>query len=1138
MKKIFSVFSVILLMFVAQVTAFAAETPTDLTGNYLVENGNLSLEIKNTTTQTMTAIEIAGKDATKIKGESTIAELKPHESVKISLGAYSESGKPGEGTTASSEPKEAGKPTTPTKKTSKKKGLIPKLGSRENMLVMALGVVVLALALFAYWKNKTRGQHFIVIFVALSFLFGSQTVQAASVKKTVEFASEKYATALTVTYQIDDNGEEIEPQNEAVFGSIVSPGDVTEITITQGETSNKVAVANNEFNTHLLTGTYTITGEGLSATLVVKPQGESTLENHQGEISLGKSLRVEGAAVNYYTNVLVLAEVDKTENDLVSGSLTVTQDLPQGFDVLVGDKVVLPLNNGYGTLVPMIVTSVSTEGTTTIGLRLAEETEMGDIIKTLKLTNLDDLVQINYVDGEPVQTPSLFRTAAMARAPQKGKGLTVSAKVDKKKFPDNKYVEMFDGSNVNVNLNLDVVEESEINFRYPAESKLMLDLQTKAKLDLKIEHKTADLLKLDDIVLLNEDQLGSLNIYFPQIFSYFFVNPSVILAGQVNGKMAFQVSPSTTMHNTFGYNGSAGFTHDFDIKYDFGVDKFFDDFNESFSLDAEYGIKFKGEVGLGAGAPILKALHYFSTSLEAGPKLSANAFVNPTLDINATLKASLEAVIKAKFLIFEAKMTPVSYDLYTLKTEEITFGEIDYEALKRGEEVELPLYTKNASGSSEAITDIANLNFSTLHGSGITFDTSGSVVKMKLNQPRLDNFKVSVSKRTLGVIAQYYGEKEFSLAAGTVTGTIKEADQGKVVQDVKIEAVQADQNKAEKTVYTANDGKYNLALKPGEYVFKATHKDYYPVETTITVTEGNQVYDEELYLLGKDMQGEGTASGTITDAQTTNSIADATLTFYKNRNNLSGEPVGTTTTNADGTYAIKLPAGNGNYTMKVEKEGFTTTNRNIRIYPGREINKQDLNLSRGDLTLDQLRVVLEWPRPTWALDLDTHWTVTDADGATKGHVYFRNQTLADQFSAAQLDWDNRTGGKPETLTVSKMSNDLEYTYSVYRYGGSPEIKDSRAVVRVYAGDTELGRFNAPSVEGETWKVFKVVNGKLVILNEMVGASSYRLFRSAMSELDRTGWNDPKESSEPATSTEATADTSTTMTTTSSETVTP
>lgn len=131
------------------------------------------------------------------------------------------------------------------------------------------------------------------------------------------------------------------------------------------------------------------------------------------------------------------------------------------------------------------------------------------------------------------------------------------------------------------------------------------------------------------------------------------------------------------------------------------------------------------------------------------------------------------------------------------------------------------------------------------------------------------------------------------------------------------------------------------------------------------------------------------------------------------------------------------------------------------------------------MDIDQFRVVLTWDQQPE--DLDAHFIKTNSY-----HISYRNTRVLND-GTGQLDRDDMDGYGPETITVSQLNANAEYTffvknYSLERNPSAVPLSSSKATVWVYGNGKLLNTFYVPTnLIGDTWQVFKVVQGNVVPL---------------------------------------------------------
>jgi len=209
-------------------------------------------------------------------------------------------------------------------------------------------------------------------------------------------------------------------------------------------------------------------------------------------------------------------------------------------------------------------------------------------------------------------------------------------------------------------------------------------------------------------------------------------------------------------------------------------------------------------------------------------------------------------------------------------------------------------------------------------------------------------------------------------------------------------------------------------------------------------------------------------SGLVTDAQDGRlKLKDLKVTFSQ-----GGLEVASAFTDAAGVYAAKVPPGTTK--MKVEGAGYITNNRGpldfvTDIRPGQVA---DAGMSKP-LPEDAWRVVLSWgERPR---DLDSH-IFFGCDMAQ--HVsYLETLGSSERGGGLQvaLDRDDVDGYGPETVTMRNTGKCKEVgccmiSFMVHRYSKDMKLKESKALVTLYKGSSEVAKYEIPNClkDSEDW----------------------------------------------------------------------
>lgn len=320
---------------------------------------------------------------------------------------------------------------------------------------------------------------------------------------------------------------------------------------------------------------------------------------------------------------------------------------------------------------------------------------------------------------------------------------------------------------------------------------------------------------------------------------------------------------------------------------------------------------------------------------------------------------------------------------------------------------------------------------------------------------------------------------------GTLKGQVFDADTEDTIEGATVEITAEDGSII--TVQTNSNGEYETDIAVGTHVVKATADGYIAESETVNITaDETTTSDLNLYLISEEYAGEGTASGTITDALTGEGVPNVEISVVKGKNNSSGEVIDTITTDDAGYYSVELPGGN--YTLLLSAEGYVSTTKNIVVIGDSEKPNQNATIT-PELEEEEMRIVLTWgEEPS---DLDSHLTGPKVDGG-RFHIYWSNKVYKDAETEVNLDKDDVSSYGPETITVINQVADGTYKYNVFNYSGryisednKMDLANSSAKVEVYKGENLIQTYNVPTnIEGNMWKVFEIVDGEIKTINKV------------------------------------------------------
>jgi len=144
-----------------------------------------------------------------------------------------------------------------------------------------------------------------------------------------------------------------------------------------------------------------------------------------------------------------------------------------------------------------------------------------------------------------------------------------------------------------------------------------------------------------------------------------------------------------------------------------------------------------------------------------------------------------------------------------------------------------------------------------------------------------------------------------------------------------------------------------------------------------------------------------------------------------------------------------------------------------------------------------LRIELTW---TNGNDLDAHFWLPKR---SPYEVYFVNQGAPGVFPFAELDVDDLDGYGPENVRVNRLQTGKSH-YAVHRFGGSPIMRSSGAVVKIYSAGSLLRTFTVPTsgIDADWWHVFSIdENCNITDINTLKwnNPGQYRIGESGVEE---------------------------------------
>ena len=310
---------------------------------------------------------------------------------------------------------------------------------------------------------------------------------------------------------------------------------------------------------------------------------------------------------------------------------------------------------------------------------------------------------------------------------------------------------------------------------------------------------------------------------------------------------------------------------------------------------------------------------------------------------------------------------------------------------------------------------------------------------------------------------------------GGINGYVKDADTGNAIPNARVTILS--ENATVKTLYTDASGNFNSTnMAASNYKLKVSATGYNTYTADITVEKDSVTYIETLMMLNRSYNGDtGTVVGTVMDAVTGSTIANATCTVRKNWNTTYGEIVQSVQTDDDGSYSFDLPVGN--YTIQLEKDGYTSTSVNIIIKSNATTEGHAAMSPESSTDFGAgIRIILTWQNEP--SDLDSHLFGPTTDGQSYFHTYFESKDYIENGDTiANLDRDDTDYIGPETTTIYTINGSGIYSFYVHDYtnrgsSNSDVLSKSGAKVTVYDGNSIKATYIVPlNKNGTLWHVF-------------------------------------------------------------------
>ena len=299
---------------------------------------------------------------------------------------------------------------------------------------------------------------------------------------------------------------------------------------------------------------------------------------------------------------------------------------------------------------------------------------------------------------------------------------------------------------------------------------------------------------------------------------------------------------------------------------------------------------------------------------------------------------------------------------------------------------------------------------------------------------------------------------------GTIKGSVK-MDNGSALSGVSVALSIYGTTVA--TATTDNNGDFSQSsLGLGVYTLTYTKTNYLTVSQSDTLESDNQTLLVETMTQLPDSCSSGAISGKITDAVDGSNVSTVALSAYKGATFIKSS-----TTNDSGEYSFSN-MDPGWYSVYSSKSGYI--DENFRAYSCGAQANQDNSIS-ASIASGVMRIILKWPMtdPLVTKDLDSY--LHSPDNASTGwdilYYGYPGKILTYGADTVKLDKDDMYPPGDETITISKVRSGT-YKFRVKNYtGGSDNLSNSKAKVKVYYNDGTSSikkKYYVPNDKGTVW----------------------------------------------------------------------
>ncbi len=331
-------------------------------------------------------------------------------------------------------------------------------------------------------------------------------------------------------------------------------------------------------------------------------------------------------------------------------------------------------------------------------------------------------------------------------------------------------------------------------------------------------------------------------------------------------------------------------------------------------------------------------------------------------------------------------------------------------------------------------------------------------------------------------------------STGYISGKVLDAYSGYAILGIKV-TVYDEWGKEGISITTKSDGSFKLPVRPeyGYFLEFSRYAYIMDIYYGIDVSKGQTTYLNDLKLVPQKYSGSCLLKGKIYADDGVSPITGARIIIRRG----AGQTTAPTHVQAhdwtltDGSFEFKDLAAR-NYTLEIIHVGYDTVFQTVPCFTGVSVEDLSINLKKEDID-GKVRISLNWSNRV--KDLDSHITGPQYSPQFVGgrfHVFYENKHFWEDGFESLLDEDIKESFGTENIIIDPIKSG-DYIYYVHNYKNADlpypvALKNSGALVTLYYNG-KTREFSPPQKDGNLWVVFRIRNGTVELIDEIIDESS-------------------------------------------------